>query len=112
MSGLKTCCVLTFALSLTTAAFADETAVRANHPHHWRHSVAAGAIGVAKTCPNPNFPVGFISNGFDSPDGLSGDDVYGPPCGFHGGLYRNGVIEPGPGGPFDRVSGCEPGFSC
>jgi hypothetical protein len=113
---LKACCVLTVALSIATASFAAEGAVPVKHPHHARR-VSSDVIIVHTPHPAPPyFPVGFVSYGSNfgegGANGLSGDDSYGPPYGFHGGLSRDGVILPGPGGPFDRVNGCEPGFSC
>jgi hypothetical protein len=92
-------------LSFSTVAAAQERRPVHHHRHVWR---ASGDI-VVHAAP-PYYPVGFVSNGTNveegGANGLSGDDSYGPPLGFHGGLSRNGVVAPGPGGPFDRVSGC------
>jgi hypothetical protein len=98
--------VLVAVLSLSSVAVAEERKAPPVHRHHvWR---ASGDIVVH--APPPYYPVGYVSNGthFDEggANGLSGDDSYGPPLGFHGGLSRNGAILPGPGGPFDKVSGC------
>ena len=109
MLFLKACGGFILALSIATASIAAEGSV--HKKHHGRMSRSAHPAG-AIAASDPDFPVGFISNGFDSPDALSGDDAYGPPRGFHGGLYRGGVVQPGPGGPFDRVSGCGSSFSC
>jgi hypothetical protein len=106
MSRLIANGILIVALTLSSFSFADERKLPAKHRAHvWRPS---GDI-VVRT-PPPYYPVGFVSNGTDfnegGANGLSGDDAYGPPLGFHGGLSQNGVIAPGPGGPFDKVSGC------
>jgi hypothetical protein len=113
--GLKACCAATVALSMTTASFAAEDIAPVKHPHHARRVSDVIIVHTPHPAP-PYFPVGFVSYGYNFGDaganGLSGDDSYGPPYGFHGGLSRDGVILPGPGGPFDKVSGCAPGFSC
>jgi hypothetical protein len=94
-------------LSLSTVAAAEERKLPPVHRHHhvWRSS-----HDIVVHAPPPYYPVGFISNGTNieegGANGLSGDDSYGPPLGFHGGLSQNGAALPGPGGPFDRVSGC------
>jgi hypothetical protein len=103
------------ALCFAAAAQAQERpVVRHHHRHVGRPATSAGDI-VVRTPPMP-YPEGFISNGFDpgmyAANGLSGDDSYPPPRGFHGGLYSYGAYAMGPGGPYDRVEGCIPGVSC
>src|ERR1700722_12690478 len=94
-------------LSLSTLATAEERRLPPVHRHHhvWRAS-----SDVVVHTPPPYYPVGFISNGTNieegGANGLSGDDSYGPPLGFLGGLSQSGVTQPSPGGPFVRVSGC------
>jgi hypothetical protein len=106
MSRLIAHGVLIVALSFSTMSMAAEHRLPAKHHAYMLRSTSDVVI---KT-PPPFFPVGFISNGTNFEDGgangLSGDDSYGPPLGFHGGLSQSGVTQPGPGGPFDRVSGC------
>lgn len=104
--------VLILALSLAAAsqAAADKAHMR-HHRHAWRPS-----SDIIVRTPPAYFPSGFVSDGVDfgggGANGLSGDDSYPPPRGFHGGLYSYGVYAMGPGGPYDRVEGCLPGFSC
>jgi len=113
MSKLIANGIVIVALSLATASQAQ---VRVHARHH-RHVVAppASDVVVVRTPPPYSSP-GFISNGVNfgaaGANGLSGDDSYPPPRGFHGGLYSYGVYAMGPGGPYDRVEGCAPGFSC
>lgn len=107
--------IVLVALTLAATAQAEDNAhARLHHRHVWRPAPAAGDI-VVRTPPIP-YPEGFISNGFDfgadAANGLSGDDSYPPPRGFHGGLYSYGVYAMGPGGPYDKVEGCILGVSC
>jgi hypothetical protein len=107
--------VVILALCLAGAAQAQENVhVR----HHYRHvsQPAAPAGDIIVRTPPIYYSEGFISNGFDwgadAANGLSGDDSYPPPRGFHGGLYSYGVYAMGPGGPYDKVEGCILGVSC
>ena len=109
--------VVLFALSAATAAQADDRLHRPfHHRHVWRPAPAISTGDIVVRTPPIPYPEGFISNGFDpgmhAANGLSGDDSYPPPRGFHGGLYSYGVYAMGPGGPYDRVEGCIPGVSC
>ncbi len=85
-----------------------------HHRQVWRPVPATGDI-VVRTPAIP-YSEGFVSNGFDfgadAANGLSGDDSYPPPRGFHGGLYSYGVYAMGLGGPYDKVEGCILGVSC
>lgn len=104
-------------LALCFAAAAEAQAQEKIHVRHHHHHYAwrpSGDIVVHR--PPPYYPEGFVSNGFDfgadAANGLSGEDSYPPPLGFHGGLYSHGVYAMGPGGPYDRVEGCIFGVSC
>jgi hypothetical protein len=103
------------ALCFAAAAQAQERPLVRHHHRHVLRVAPSGGDIVVRTPPIP-YPVGFVSNGFDpgadAANGLSGDDSYPPPRGFHGGLYSYGVYAAGPGGPYDRVEGCIPGVSC
>ena len=112
MSRLIANGVLILALSFATASQAMESKM---HPRHHRHAWRPSNDIVVRT-PPPYFPEGFISDGLNfgegGANGISGDDSYGPPLGFHGGLYSHGVYAMGPGGPYDKVEGCIVGVSC
>jgi hypothetical protein len=112
MSRLIASGFVVLALCLSATAQAQEQ-IHARHHHHYA-ARPPGDIVVHR--PTPYYPEGFVSNGFDfgadAANGLSGDDSYPPPAGFHGGLYSHGVYAMGPGGPYDKVEGCILGVSC
>jgi hypothetical protein len=118
MSKLLANGVVMLALCLAGAAQAQEKPhVRHHHRYIWQPAPAVAPAGdIIVRTPPVYYSEGFISNGYnfggDAANGLSGDDSYPPPRGFHGGLYSYGVYAMGPGGPYDKVEGCILGVSC
>src|ERR1700753_1902796 len=71
--------------SFSTIAAAEERKLPPVHHHH--HHVWRASGDIVVRAPPPFYPVGFISNGTNveegGANGVSGDDSYGPPLGFH-----------------------------
>ena len=116
MSKLLANGAVILALCLAGAAQAQEKPhARHHHRYIWQPAPAAAPAGdIIVRTPAIPYTEGFISNGYDwgadAANGLSGDDSYPPPRGFHGGLYSYGVYAWGPGGPYDKKEVVAQGF--